>query len=79
MKAMFKVGDVVRTNNHYRREGQRFFGKMLQHRFFEGAITKVIENTNDEKDGSGDVWTNFYEFDKDITINERFLDLVQRA
>ena len=79
MKAKFKVGDVVRTNDHYRHEGQKYFGKNLQHRYLTGKILKVYENTNDEKDGSGEVWTNFYEFKGKITINERFLDLVESA
>jgi len=73
MKAKFKVGDMVAVNNEYLRQGKAYFGKELRHKNFCGKIVRVHENTNNEKDGHGDIWRNFYDFDGDIHICEIFL------
>jgi hypothetical protein len=75
MKAKFKVGDLVTVNSKYLREGLRYFGKELKHRNLKGKIIKVFENINDEKDGHGDIWCNFYEFADNVHICEMFLQL----
>ena len=75
MKAKFKVGDTVTVNDEYLRQGKAYFGKALKHKKFCGKILKVFENTNDEKDGHGEIWRNFYEFRGDFHICEIFLRL----
>ena len=75
MKAKFEVGDIVEVNERYLQEGRRYFGKALRHKNFRGEILKVYENTNDEKDGHGDVWPNVYIFKGDLSICELFLRL----
>ncbi len=76
MKAKFMVGEILATNNEYRRQGQVYFGKALKHRNFRGAVEKVYQNTNDQTDGSGNVWPNVYVFKGGLSICEPFL---QRA
>ena len=76
MKAKFKVGDLVTVNNEYLRQGKAYFGKDLKHKYFQGKIIRVYENTNDEKDGQDDIWRNFYEFGCGLQICELFLRLV---
>jgi hypothetical protein len=73
MTAKFKTGDLVTLNDEYFRQGKAFFDKQLRLKKFSGKITKVYENTNDEKDGFGEVWRNFYEFKNDLQICELFL------
>lgn len=73
MKAKYKVGDIVTVNGEYLRQGKAFFGKELKHKTFCGKITMVYENTNDEKDGFGEIWRNFYEFKNGLHICELFL------
>jgi hypothetical protein len=73
MKAKYKVGDLVTVNGEYLRQGKAFFDKELKHKYFRGEIIKVYENTNDEKDGFGDIWRNFYEFKGGVQICELFL------
>ena len=73
MKAKFKAGDMVAVNNEYLRQGKAYFGDELRHKNFRGKIVKVHENTNDERDGQGDIWRNFYEFDNNLHICEIFL------
>ena len=74
MKAKFQIGEMVKTNARYRSEGQKYFGKNLRHRNFKGRITEVFENTDDEKDGHGDIWENFYKFENGAQICELFLE-----
>ena len=74
MKAKFKVGDTLSVNNKYLREGKAYFGKNLKYKNFVGKVKKVHENTYGEKDGFGDVWQNFYEFENGETICETFLN-----
>ncbi len=76
MTAKFKIGEILATNDEYRRQGRAYFGKELKHRHFEGAVEKVCENTNDQIDGNGDVWPNVYVFNGGLSICEPFL---QRA
>ena len=73
MQAKYGIGDILTVNGDYLREGKAYFGKNLNHKNFCGAVLKVFENTNDEKDGFGDVWSNFYEFNDGLQICERFL------
>ena len=73
MEAIFKVGDIVGVNSEYHKKGKAYFGRHLKHKNFKGTIVKVHENTNDEKDGFGDIWQNFYEFKGGISICEIFL------
>ena len=73
MKAKFKVGDLVTVNNEYLRQGKAYFGNELRHKNFREKIVRVYENTNDEKDGQGGIWRNFYEFSGDVHICEMFL------
>ena len=75
MKAKYKVGDIVTVNGKYFIEGKAYFGKELKHKKFCGMITKIFENTNDEKDGHGEIWNNFYQFKNGIQICELFLRL----
>jgi hypothetical protein len=73
MKAKFKVGDFVTVNDEYFRQGKAFFQKELRHKKFRGKIVRVYENTKDEKDGFGEIWRNFYEFNGGLQICELFL------
>jgi len=73
VKAKYKVGDTVAVNERYLNEGARYFGKELKHKTLKGKIVKVFENTNDERDGSGDIWQTFYEVTGSIHICECFL------
>ena len=73
MKAKFNVGEVLTVNDAYRRQGSVFFGKDLKHRYFIGKVLKVCENTNDQTDGSGNVWPNVYIFRGGLSICESFL------
>ena len=75
MTAKYKVGDMVTVNDEYWKQGKTFFAKELKHKYFKGKITKVFENTGDEKDGFGDIWRNFYEFKGGLQICELFLRL----
>jgi len=76
MIAKYKVGDAVGVNDRYLMEGKHYFGKELRNKKFQGVITKVFENTNDQQDGFGDIWQNFYEFKSGLQICEIFLQLV---
>ena len=76
MKAKFKVGDFVKVNSEYLRQGKAYFGKELKHKNFRGKIVRVFENTNDEKDGHGEIWRNFYQFKNGLQICEIFLQEV---
>lgn len=73
MQAIYKVGDMLKVNAKYLSEGRRYFGKSLKHTKLSGPVTKVIENTNDEKDGQGDIWKNRYVI-KGVEICEDFLE-----
>jgi len=75
MKAKFKIGDIVTVNARFLEEGRHYFGKELKNKNFRGEILKVYENTNDEKDGFGDVWPNVYIFKGNQSICELFLRL----
>lgn len=76
MKAKFKVGDIVCTNDIFRSEGRRYFGKDLKHTKMRSKIKEVYENTYDEKDGQGDVWLNRYLLGNGEVFCERFLEKV---
>jgi hypothetical protein len=75
MKAKFRVGDRVTVNAKYLREGRRYFGRELKYIKLLGKIVTVHENTNNEKDGQGDIWKNFYEVNGGVLICEAFLRL----
>jgi len=75
VKAKFKVGDLVTVNDRYWEEGLRYFGKELRHRNLRAKIIAVHENTNDEKDGFGEIWQNHYECKGGVLICELFLQL----
>jgi len=72
-RAKYKAGDSVSTNDLYRREGIRYFGKDLKHKNYKGSVLRVYENTKGDRDGMGDVWEHFYLCSGDVLICERFL------
>ena len=76
MKAKFKVGDILQANDIFKCEGKRLFGDDFKYNDFKSKVIKVYENTQDIKDGQGDLIPNIYIFENDESICEAHLELV---